>query len=144
VVFRLGDNWFGVDIAQIERVVPSDYLARLSLAPGTLLGSVGIGNRLVSVVDLKALLGLGRSSLQSSSTILVVRTGDSEIGILADEFVDVFFVPTSLIRECPETEDPLIRQVVRGECVCGDRTINLLDVSGTVQSLPHVTLAAAG
>jgi chemotaxis signal transduction protein len=183
-VFRLADNWFGVDIAQIERVVPIDYFTRLTSNCGAIIGTVGIENRLISVIDLRSVLGIGHSQPESHSTILVIRVqpdgvshfgsrkahpqitqirGESrvrwvsesaksaksadekkekyEIGILADEFVDVFFVPASQILQYLENDDPGFEQVIAGECVCGDRTISVVNVAGVIGVLNSAGVA---
>lgn len=134
-VFRLEDDWFGIDLGEIERVTPASYLTRLNLSNGTVLGTVGVFNRLVSVVDLKVLLGLGHTRLRPRSSILVTRVGSYEIGILADEFVDVFFVPIGQVYQYPDNDDPAIERTVTGECVCGNRTISVVAVAGIVDLL---------
>jgi len=148
-VFRLADNWFGVDIALIERVVPIDYLTRLTSDCGAILGTVGIENHLVSVVDLSFVLGIGHSQPEVHSSILVSRVpsdgigqfGSSEIGILADEFVDVFFVPARQILRYLENDDSAFEQVIAGECVCGDRTISVVNVAGIIRVLNSTDVA---
>jgi len=149
-VFRLADNWFGVDLECIERVTPADYLTRF--APGSslpfdglMLGTVGIHDRLVSVIDLKALFGIGCSSVHSYSTILIVRSGAHELGLFTDEFVDVFFVPQSQIYQYPEDNDPALGSIVTGECICGNRVITIIEPEGisrrlaSLQTAVHVT-----
>lgn len=134
-VFRLADAWFGIDLSAIERVAPIDYLNRLASGRGPILGTVGIRNRLVSVVDLRAILGIGLAAPEPCSTILVVRAGDYEIGILADEFVDVFFVPANQIARYPKDGDPALERTVTGEWSCGSRTITVVESSGIVDRL---------
>jgi chemotaxis signal transduction protein len=148
-IFRLADNWFGVDIACIERVVPTDYVALLTPARGAVLGTVGIGSRLVSVVDLRLMLGIGRSRQESQGSVLVTRSpselddrnGHQEIGILADEFEDVFFIPIRQIVHYSDDCDSAIKRVIAGECICGGRVISVVSVEGVIESL--ATAAAA-
>jgi chemotaxis signal transduction protein len=146
-VFRLADNWFGVDLNRIERAVPADYLNRFLPGSdlseeGLVVGTVGIHDRLVSVLDLKAVLGVGCSRVQPHSTILVIADGASgcELGLLTDEFVDVFFVPQGQIYQYPEPKTSpgaALAAVISGECICGNRVITLVEPEGIIRALNH-------
>jgi purine-binding chemotaxis protein CheW len=130
-LLRLGDNWFGIDAESIERVVPLDYVAWVSLDHGLILGTVGLHGRLLPVVDLRALLDLGASALHDHGSILVARAGDAEIGIFADEFDDVFPLPS----------DP-----ASGRCTCDERVVLIVDPLRIVAALREHTdrLAVCG
>jgi len=131
-LFRLGDNWFGIDTECIERVVPLDYVAWVSLDRGLILGTVGLHGRLLPVVDLSAVFGLGASALHDHGSILVSRAGDTEIGIFADEFDDVFPIPADQVTHQPGAGSP---DSVAGRCTCGKRDVTVVDPLRIVASL---------
>lgn len=131
-LFRLGDNWFGIDTEAIERVVPLDYVAWVGMDRGLILGTVGLHGRLLPVVDLRAVLGLGSSALHDRGSILVSRAGDSEIGIFADEFDDVFPVPADAVTN---QAGPDLPDSITGRCTCGKRAVTVIDPHRIVASL---------
>jgi chemotaxis signal transduction protein len=67
--------------------------------------------------------------------VLVARAGSDEIGILCDEFVDVFFVPAAQIAHYQENEDRAIARTVVGEYVWGDRPISVIEVAGVLAAM---------
>jgi chemotaxis signal transduction protein len=131
-LFRLRNNWLGVDIEHIERVVPLDYVTWLSMDSGLIMGTVGLHGRLFPVVDLPAILGQGPSKLPAQGVILVSRAGDTEIGILADELGDVFIIPESRIQE-PGSES--LPHAVTGHFQCGNREVRIIDPLRIVETL---------
>jgi len=134
-LFRLGNNWFGIDLGQIERVVPLNYATWVTLDHGLILGTVGLHGRLFPVVDLEAILGNGPGSLHDHAAILVSHAGATEVGILADEFDDVFPVPDPQAAEAGTTAPP-----VSGRYTCGNRTVLVIDPQRLVESLQGQSL----
>lgn len=131
-LFRLRNNWLGVDIEHVERVVPLDYVTWLSMDSGLIVGTVGLHGRLFPVIDLPAILGQGSSRLPAQGMILVSRAGDTEIGILADELDDAFIVPESRIQKSSSESLP---HPVTGHCQCGNRLVTIVDPLRIVETL---------
>jgi len=61
--------------------------------------------------------------------------GNEEIGILADELEDVFFIPVRQIVRYSSHGDSAIKRVITGECICGGRVISVVSIAGVVDSL---------
>jgi purine-binding chemotaxis protein CheW len=141
-VFRLADNWFGIDLSRIGHVASVDYLTRLTFGPGPLLGTIGLHGRLVSVIDLKQIVGIVASPPGANSLILIARSAADEIGLLIDEFIDIFFVPSSRIARRAELSADR-SATLAGECRCGDRAITLVEVEGIVRWLRMPATAPA-
>jgi chemotaxis signal transduction protein len=139
-LFRLGNNWFGVDLGQIELVVPLNYATWVTLDHGLILGAVGLHGRLFPVVDLEAILGCGSGSLHDHVAILVIHAGTAEVGILADEFDDVLMVPDS---QAAETGAGSPTQFHSGRYACGHRTVTVIDPQRIVESLHGHSAASA-
>jgi len=132
VLFRLGRNWLGVDIQDIQRVVPLDYVTWLSMESGFIIGTVGLHGRLLPVIDLAAILGQGSDRRPAQGMVLISRAGDTEIGMIADELDDAFIIPESRIQE-PGRE--LLSRPVIGICRCGNRDVRIIDPSRIVEVL---------
>jgi chemotaxis signal transduction protein len=132
VLFRLGRDWLGIDIQDVERVVPLDYVTWLSMDSGLIMGTVGLHDRLFPVVDVPAVLGQEPSKLPAQGMILISHAGDTEIGILADELDDAFIFPESRIQKPDRESWP---HAVIGTCRCGNREVRIVDPLRIVETL---------
>ncbi len=97
--FRLGDQLFGVDIADVKEVNPEITLTRIPQAPPQVLGYVNLRGQIYLVLDLRRLLGLpaGRVGPESRLLIFKASVGDSLAG-LVDRIGDIVAVEPGRIE----------------------------------------------
>ena len=82
--FLLAYERYGVESSCIQEVVP---LRELTLIPGTppfVLGVINLRGQILSVIDLKKFFDLPEKGLTDLNKVIVVRSEDMVIGILAD------------------------------------------------------------
>ncbi len=82
--FRLGEQLFGVDIADVKEVNPETTLTRIHHAPAQVLGYVNLRGQIYLVLDLRQLLGLPAGRLAPESRLVVFKPGigDSLAGLV--------------------------------------------------------------
>jgi len=97
--FRLADQLFGVDIADVKEVNPETTLTRIHHAPPQVLGYVNLRGQIYLVLDIRQLLGLpaGRPGQDSRLVIFKPSIGDSLAG-LVDRIGDIVAVDPSRIE----------------------------------------------
>ena len=92
VVFKLGNEEYGLDIADvqsIERYIPS---TRLPNAKDHFVGVINLRGTVIPVVDLAKRIGLAGSPYTDRTRIVIATQEDSEIGLVVDETSDVINV----------------------------------------------------
>jgi purine-binding chemotaxis protein CheW len=84
---RVGRRWFAVKSETVREVGTKGYVTRVPTAPTYVLGVTLIRGRLVPVLALEGLLGaLGTGeTAQTLPRLVVLRHGDTEIALVADE-----------------------------------------------------------
>ncbi len=92
VSFRLGDEVYAVEAHHVGEVFPLKHRTPLPGTPPFILGIVNLRGQILSLVDLKALLQLPRSA-GAEGMVLVLRSDDMEMGIVADAFEGVRMLP---------------------------------------------------
>ena len=106
LVFWLGSERFGIEVGNVREIYPLEQLTPVPRAPSFVAGVFSARGRIISVIDLRAFLGLPTTGLSDQTKIIVVTNTDQtlEMGILADEVSDV----VAVFRE--DIEPPLITQ----------------------------------
>jgi len=91
--FRLGDQLFGVDIADVKEVHTETSITRIHHAPAQVLGCVNLRSQIYLVLDIRQLLGMAPADLGPNSRLLIfkARVGDALAG-LVDEIGDMVAV----------------------------------------------------
>jgi chemotaxis signal transduction protein len=84
---RVGKRWFGVQSESVREVATKGYVTRVPTAPSYVLGVTLVRGRLVPVLALEGLLGSvgAGDTAQTLPRLVVLRHGDTEIALVADE-----------------------------------------------------------
>ena len=120
--FRVGPEWYGVNIDYITEVL---HFVGLTELPGTnndVLGLLTLRDTVMPVVDLRRRFRLPDSRLQLNTPIIAMRAPKGALGIVVDDVDDV--EELSGIMDYEGDETPHIKGVIKQE----DRLLLLLDV----------------
>jgi purine-binding chemotaxis protein CheW len=126
VVLRLSERECALPVADVVEVLRMVALTPVPESPPWVVGLLNLRGRGVVVTDLKGRLGLAVQEPDLSSVIVVVRSGGREVGLIADEVIDVLDVPVERI----ERPDALIAgsHLITSVAHLGDRTILAIDL----------------
>jgi chemotaxis-related protein WspB len=93
LTFQIGDDRLALDVRQVCEVVPRVRLQRVAFSPAWLAGVFIYRGRVVPVLDLHQLVGVGECPPQLSSRIILVpQLLDGEerlLGLLAAQVADI-------------------------------------------------------
>jgi purine-binding chemotaxis protein CheW len=132
--FLLGQAVFGVDTAQIQEVVRLGDLTPVHHAPAYVVGIRNLRGRIVTVIDLRTRLELGRVTTGPESRILIVEAQGEPIGLLVDQVADTIDVNTAEIQPAPPNVNGVQSRHLRGVCRNGARLVALLDLTAVLQA----------
>lgn len=128
VVFRLGQEWYGVEITKVKEVIKVGRITYLPSCPDHISGIVNLRGYILSVTDLKPILGLLHEELTDKAKIIAVESGFFETGFLVDEVVESMEVPLSKI-EPPLLTLPAERaKYLVGQYKADDKLIGIVNV----------------
>lgn len=97
VEFRLGEELYALPSTAVREVYPLKGLTPLPCTPPFVLGIINIRGRILPVVDLTSLLGLTKQRLSEQSTVILMRSGDLEVGVVTDLVIGVRSLPLATI-----------------------------------------------
>src|SRR5437762_8291418 len=98
VVFSLGAELYGVEIARVHEIIRLQTVTRVPHAPAFVEGVINLRGRVIPVVDLRRRFGLPFADHTRASRIVVVEIGDQVVGIVVDGVSEVLRVNNTTIE----------------------------------------------
>jgi purine-binding chemotaxis protein CheW len=129
VVFRLGEEEFGVGIAAVKEIlrVP-DEVFWVPKSANYVEGVINLRGNVLPVIDLRSRMGLERSAAHERQRIMVFAHKGVSTGFVVDHVAQVLVVPAAAIEDAPplsEGQSRLLPQVAN--LTAERRMLQLLD-----------------
>jgi purine-binding chemotaxis protein CheW len=133
LLFRVGANLYGCDIAEAREIIPMRRATRLPGAPPFVRGLINIRGTIVTVLDLGQRLDPKRGPTKTGS-ILLVRHNDRVVGFIVDRVEDVRPLSTVV-----EGADAGVKGgaagIVKGIATSNDATVVILDLPTLIKQV---------
>lgn len=127
VVFNLGDEQFGIDIARVQEIIRWQRVTKVPNAPSFVEGVINLRGRVIPVIDLRHRLAMKAKVQGSDTRIVVVEMQGQIVGMIVDGVSEVLHIQNTMI----EPPSPVITSSgathLRGIARLEDRLIALLD-----------------
>jgi purine-binding chemotaxis protein CheW len=104
IVFRLGDEDYGIRIEQVKEVTVTPEVARMPKTPPFIKGIANLRGDIIAIIDLEERFRLrptGRPVPERSYTV-AVEAADYTLGLMVREVPRPFTLPLSQIEPAPE------------------------------------------
>lgn len=136
LIFRLGSEWFGLEISRIQEISempPLDYIPR---APDWLLGAMNFHGNIVPVLDLGRYLEI--ETVMTVNKAIVLPPGQEGIALGVTEVYRIVAYDPDACLPCrlEEKQQKFIRQLYDYEGL----VVNMLDISGLVEDLGTIQI----
>ena len=126
IEFALDQERYALETAAVREVHSVQELTPLPCTPPFVPGVINVRGRILAVLDLRPLFDLPPAAGVVGRPALIVHTGDTECGILADSIAGVRIVPCRTLQPPLPTLTGLRAEAVRG--VTADR-LAILDAA---------------
>lgn len=132
VVFKLGQEEYGLRIDQIKEVVITPTITRMPQTPSYVKGVANIRGNVIAIFDLEDRFNLQRNETQLSGKkyTLVVESEDFKMGLLVNEVPNTISVNASDLDESVGIIADANAEVnyIKGIIKTGTRLIILIDI----------------
>jgi purine-binding chemotaxis protein CheW len=129
VVFELGAELFGVDIAAVESIIKIQPITRMPHAPQFVEGVTNLRGKVLPVIDLHQRFGMPAIPTDKDSRIIVVGIDQLEVGMIVDGVSEVLTINEEIIEEAPAIATTVESSFITGIAKIGQRLVILLDLS---------------
>ena len=143
VVFRLGAELYGVEIARVHEIIRMQPVTRVPRAPAFVEGVTNLRGQVIPVVDLRRRFGLPEVERTRASRIVVVDIGDQVAGVIVDGVSEVLRVSTASIEPPSPVVQGIDSEYLHGIAKLSERLVILLDLDRVLAREEHRALEAA-
>ena len=135
--FGVGELLVGLPLEDVSEVVSFDWVTPVPGAAAGILGIVNLRGRILTAIDLRAVLGLEPAAADSPGLHVIVRAAgeDDDVSIRVDEQRDVRSVDPQRAVACPSSLDAAVRAVALGLTPVEDGLLVLLDARRALSAL---------
>ncbi len=140
--FILGGAVFGIDAQEVQEVARVGDIAPVHQSAPEVVGIRNLRGRIVTVLDLRVCLNLGRVGPSAENRILIVSCQGEPVGLLVDSVADTVAVEPGGLAPPPPNLHGLQGRTLRGVCRGEDRLVALLDLETLFGSDSHAVQTA--
>lgn len=131
LIFRIADEWFGIEVDDIQEIVESPELNFVPRAPAAFIGAINFHGNVVPVVDLGKHLGLADSAY--GDRVIVLPVGERALAFGVSAVHRIVPVDPDMMLPCQREEQKglHIRMLYNHD----GKMINMLDIPSLLGSL---------
>jgi purine-binding chemotaxis protein CheW len=132
VVFKLGQEEYGLHIDQIKEVVITPTITRMPQTPAFMKGVANIRGNVIAILDLEEKFGLTRNQegiSNGNNFTLVIESEDYKMGILVREVPNTLSISSTNVEDSVFTGDSQSEQTyITGIVKLEKRLIIMIDI----------------
>ena len=132
LTFKLGDEVFGVDVAQVREILDYIKITKVPQTPDYMCGVINLRGNVVPVIDMRLKFGLEKTNTTVNTCIIVVEVeleeGNTILGALVDSVQEVFELDPEDIEPSPKIGTKLKIDFIKGMGKRDDNFIIILNI----------------
>jgi purine-binding chemotaxis protein CheW len=145
VVFRLGDEEFGVNISEVWKIIRMEQITKIPNTDIFIKGVINLRGGIVVIIDLSMKLGFPSKQDDKNTRIIVIELKDAMVGMIVDSATEMMRLSPEQVKPAP----PMITQKINGDYIegvgiIGDRLLILLDLAKTLEAKDIKSVKIAG
>src|ERR1700704_4236545 len=137
----IGGQLFGLPISRVQDVFMPARLTRVPLSSGEIAGVLNLRGRIVTVVDMRARLGLPKNDGGKTPMAVGVDLRGESYGLLIDTIGEVLRLPDTNREENPVNLDPRMAKLAGGVHRLDGQLMVLLDFDRVLEITPDMMAA---
>ena len=129
----IGGQLFGLPISRVQDVFMPERLTRVPLSSVEIAGVLNLRGRIVTVIDMRARLGLARADDGKPPMAVGVDLRGESYGLLIDQIGEVLRLPEESREENPVILDPRMAKLAGGVHRLDGQLMVILDVDRVLE-----------
>ena len=126
--FYVENLLLALDIDLVQEINRHLEITEVPHAPPAVRGVINLRGDVVTVVDMRTILGLQRSDITAECRNVVIHSGGELIGLMVDRIADILSIPPSEIDAPPANIDGVESRFFRGVHTMDNSIAVILDV----------------
>ena len=141
VTAMIGGQLFGLPISRVQDVFMPERLTRVPLSPGEIAGVLNLRGRIVTVVDMRARLGLPKNDDGKPPMAVGVDLRGESYGLLIDQIGEVLKVAAASREDPPINLDQKLAHACAGVHRLDGKLLLVLDLDRVLELGPAAKAA---
>lgn len=133
LTFKLGDEMFALDVAQVREILDFTTITKVPRSPAFMRGVINVRGSVVPVVDLSAIFDLMPTEKTIDTRIVVMEIVNEDevmvVGALADAVHNVIDIPPDQIEAAPKVTTQFNSDFIKGIGKQQEDFIIILDIN---------------
>ena len=129
MIFRVGNEDFGIDISAVEGIVKLQEITKIPQAPSYMEGITNLRGAVLPVIDLSKRFGQSAQETTRETRIVVAFAGDTKLGMIVSAVSEVLTIDDSVIEPPPPLASGISSEYIVGVAKIDHRLVILLDLS---------------
>ncbi len=135
ITFRIGSQFYCIDIMSVREIRGWTPATALPRAPGFVRGVINLRGAVLPIIDLADRLGFEPTEPTARHVIIVTQSGKQVVGLLVDAVSDIIAMPTDKVQPTPDVGSEAARSFVLGVMAIEDRMISLIALESVMPTL---------
>src|SRR5580658_2408520 len=135
ITFRIGSQYYCVDIMSVREIRGWTPATALPRAPGFVRGVINLRGVVLPIIDLADRLGFAPTEPTPRHVIIVVQTGKQVVGLLVDAVSDIIAVSEGKVQPTPDVGSEAARSFVLGVMAIDERMISVIALESVMPTL---------
>jgi len=141
VTAMIGGQLFGLPISRVQDVFMPERVTRVPLASREIAGVLNLRGRIVTVVDMRARLGLPPADHGRTPMAVGVDLRGESYGLMIDQIGEVLRLPEDSREDNPVNLDPRMARLAGGVHRLDGQLMVVLDVDRVLELAPEMIAA---
>lgn len=112
--FNLAYERYAFESIYVREVYPLHKLTPLPCTPPFIAGIINVRGRILSIVDLRVFFDLPSRGLGALDKVIILHSGDMEMGILADQIIGTFQLRNNQLQSPLPTMTGIRKDYLKG------------------------------
>lgn len=141
IVFRLAQEEFGVDVAQVRSIERVQTITYVPKAPSFVKGVINLRGSVIPVIDLRERLSMNITAESTDTRLIIVHVLQQDVAFVVDAANDVTDIDRSSLEPAPSTFGSVDIAYIYGVAKLKDKLLILLNLENILAE--HEALQAA-
>ncbi len=128
VIFRLGNEIFGVDVHQVREIIKMREYTRIPNTPSYICGVINLRGQITTIIDLRKVFEMDSGSVGSDLRIIILDAKDVNVGVIVDSVLGVTRISTKDVEPPPKITKTSALEFINGIAKHDENLIILLDL----------------
>jgi purine-binding chemotaxis protein CheW len=134
LLFSLGEEWYGLRIGHVREIYNEYSITPVPCVPSHIAGVINIRGEIVSVTDIKAMMGMGESGAKleagdEQAPVIVVAEEPVCTALIVDAIGDIVEIATGSVEAPLSVADKVMPEYVSGEFYTEGRLVALVNTA---------------